>query len=267
MIDPREAQDPDVEPPRKGGLVTALGVTNLILGFACACVGAGYGCLALFLPNWFDSASKGLAAAQAAQRSALVAQIAAVEADVAAAPEGSEAHASAVTSRDQLQVQLTRLDQNSPLPAFAAMQDFMGSPAIVGMMFGHASIGLFWNLGLIVTAFGLFGRREWARRLLVGLAATKLLLEIAFGVWVASTMPDAMNRMMEALPAASAGGPNAAQLAQMRSGLQMQGVINGAVGSILGSIYPAIAFIVLLLPGVRREFEDWRHHRISGTRG
>lgn len=254
------------EAPRKGGLITALGVTNLVFGFACGCLGALYGCAGFVLPGWFDAMGQTLSTAFEARRAGIVAQLDAAEAEIAAAPEGSEDATAAQASRDGLELQLQRFDRDNPVKPLQAMREFFNGPAILGMILGYASIALLWNVGLIVAAFGLFGRRAWARTFMLGLAGTKLLLEIGFGVLVVSTFPEAMNRMFEAMPT-GAGGPSAAQIAQIRSGMQMQGLLQGAMGSILGSVYPAAVLIVLMLRSVRQEFSDWAQFRAGSGRG
>lgn len=255
------------EAPRKGGLVTALGIMNLILGFSCGCLGLAYGVLGMFLPQFVDAALQTAQAQMSRQRAALVERVASAEAELAAVPADSEEAAEIQTRVDSFEAQLTRLDQQDPGKALQAVRDFIHGPAIAGMFFGYASIAFLWNVGLIVTAFGLFGRRPWARSVLFGLAATKMLLELGFGLWVASTFPGAMNDVLGAIPTNAAGGPTPAELAQIRASMQMQGVLNGLIGSVFGSVYPAAVLIVLMLRSVRQEFSDWAHYRLGSWRG
>jgi len=262
-----EPQEEWAEAPRRGGLVTALGVLNLVFGFLCGCVGAGYAVFGLVMPSLMEAGLKGAEAAIQTQRRQIVLQVEQADAELTAAPADSEDAASAQATKDRLEAQLTRLDQQDPAKALQAMRTLFGGSAMIGMFIGYASIALFWNLGLIIAAFGLFGRRSWARTMLLSLAAVKILLELGYGAWVVSTFPAAMNEMMAALPMGGPGGPTAAELAQIKSSMQMQGVFQGAIGSVLGAVYPAAVLIVLMLRSVRNEFEEWTHHRASGGRG
>lgn len=258
------------EAPRKGGLVTTFAVLNLVFGFLCGCLGAIASVGLFMLPGMFDMTMQAAGAQLQARRAAVATQVAQAEERLAATsddPAASPSRAEVQAEVDGLQAQLVRLDQQDPTKVLQATRDLVHGPLVTGSIVGFASIAAIWNLGLVITGFGLFGRARWARAMVLGLSAFKLLLEAGFVAWVALSVGRAFDDVIQAVPPQALTSAGGQSVAQLRQAMQINLVGQTVFYAVCGSVYPAVLLIVFMLRSVRAEFDDWAQFRAGSGRG
>ncbi len=243
---------PEMERPRRSGLVTAVAVLNVVFGLLCGCVGALQGAAVLFvldLPSWMGKLQEGYDESRAKARRDL-------DARIEAAP----------TDEEKAAIEATRTRVVPPALDFEPLGRIVSDPALKTYLAGDAAIGAFGNLLLLVSGIGLLGRRHWGRTLAIATAFAKVLgmgaLLLVGWAAVGRIVPELEAFIEQAAAAAPAGkGPPVGMIGPQ---IKLWMAFQGGLGLALASVWPAVQLLVLIPRGARAEFDEWAEWRGRG---
>lgn len=251
--------------PARSTLITLVAVLNVVSGLVCGCTWGCMGFSVLMTPSSMRQGAQQAAVMRFERIERMQTQIAQLDEEISKA--STDAGPGETSEKQQLQTQrtalATALDQlqkrPDPTRAMNAAVDVMTAPGTVGFVIGCGVTAFLWNAGLIGFAFGLFGRRQWGRRGLTGLAAVKIAIEVALAAWVVLSVPALTELAIQR--ASEIPGTDLSEIDAVRAEARRQALLWGMSGSVLGAVYPAVLLVVLNLRRVRNEFMEWSAFR------
>lgn len=234
---------PDTTTPR------VFGILNIIFSILAGLFSIYTLAMAVMMPYMAQSMEE---AAQRADEAAEK-QLAALEEEIAQAETEEE--------KAELRMQRNTL-ANQKDPPIPNVWEAMNNPKVITYGIVDGSTGVLLNLMMFVSGIGLLMRKEWARKLAIWTAATKigrlLILQLVNIVMIVPIHTKAAQQMFEQMD--MGGGPGAGSIDMAG----MQGIMYTAMAVVtlaVGSVYPALSLWFLSRPSVKvvcqPDFEDY----------
>ncbi|MCI0341154.1 MAG: hypothetical protein L0216_08355 [Planctomycetales bacterium] len=243
---------PDLELPRRSGLITAVAVLNVVIGLLCGCVGSLQGAVLLFvfdLPSWMGKLQEGYDRSRAEVQQEFDAKVAA-----------------AATDQEKASLESQRARLVPPALDFEPLGRIVSDPALKTYFAGDAAIGAFGNLLLLISGVGLLGRRHWGRTLAIATAFAKMLgmgaLLLVGWAAVGRIVPEIEAFLEQVVAAAPAG--QAPPIGLIGPQIKLWMAFQGGLGLAIASVWPAVQLLVLVPGGARAEFDEWAAWRARG---
>jgi hypothetical protein len=236
--------------PPRSTVPKILGIVAIILGslgLVCSCTGA-FGPLAL------PVASKMMKSAQ----QQIEQQRAAEEADFARQMEEAQTD----EERGRIERERDRWRAQQPPFDLGTMYDWAEDPRYYVHALADAGLGLITNLLMLVAGIGLVRYARWGRRLALGTAAVKIVVNIVSALWsafvVAPLVGAGMERMFEQMEQfqRTQPGPQPPSFGPMMKMQRITGAVGAVFGGLAACAFPIVLLILLNLRKVRQAFES-----------